>query len=80
MEFSTISVGTATILYGIYTIVIRKISPHKFGKLEAMKEKLGDAAGNRAHIFFYSAMPILFGSLIVYAGIKGVSLAQFFLN
>lgn len=80
MDFITISFGSIIVLYGLYGAVMRKISPEKFVKLEAMKEKLGEAAGNRAHFFFYSVMPIIFGSIVIWAGTKGMSLSQFFSN
>ena len=74
MNWITIGVGIAAILYGVYTLIMRVKAPEKFGKLEAMKKFWGERAGLVVHIVGYTLLPILAGILFVIAGIRGVAL------
>lgn len=77
MDSITIAVGFVPILFGVYTLFIRIISPEKLAKLGPMKEKFGARQGLIIHTITYSVMPIIFGIVLVYAGFNGMSLAQF---
>ncbi|MEH6345489.1 MAG: hypothetical protein V7785_10425 [Bermanella sp.] len=77
MDVITLGLGVVIILYGIYTLVARIKSPEKFGKLVAMKEKFGNGVGTAIHTFAYTFMPVAFGSIVVAAGINGISIAEF---
>ena len=56
--------GLLAISFGIYSFIIRRNNPDKFGKLEKMKQFYGDKAGNVIHIVFYSIAPIVLIVLI----------------
>ncbi len=63
-------IGIFAIVFGVYTLSIRATNPSKFGKLQAMKERFGDSAGNAIHIVAYSVLPILFGIVILVRGLQ----------
>ena len=77
MDFVTVGLGVAVVLYGLYTLIMRIKPPEKFGKLKAMKDKFGSTAGQTIHVIAYTAMPILFGVIVIIAGINGLSIMQF---
>lgn len=74
MNWITFGVGVLSGLYGIYTIYMRFHSPDKFGKLEAMQQSYGQGVGTLIHIVSYTVMPLIFGALMIAAGLRGVSL------
>ena len=43
-------------------------------KLEAMKQKFGNNTGIFIHKVAYTFLPLVFGVIITFAGIKGISL------
>jgi hypothetical protein len=49
-------------------------SPEKFGKLDAMKEKFGDKAGQVIHVVSYTILPLLAGITFLVSGFLGVNL------
>ena len=57
--------GVLAIAYGCYTLYLRAASPDKLGKLEAMKEQWGDAAGNAVHLVAYTVAPLLVGLILL---------------
>ena len=77
MDFVTIGLGVVIILFGLYTWIMRIKSPEKFGKLKAMKDKFGSTAGQTIHTIAYTVMPVLFGIVVIRAGINGLSIMQF---
>ena len=77
MDLITISLGCIVILFGFYTLITRIKAPEKFAKLSAMKEKFGNGLGVAIHTFAYTIVPIIFGGILINAGINGVSLMQF---
>ena len=44
--------GLLAIGFGIYSFIIRRNNPDKFGKLEKMKQFYGDKVGNVIHSVF----------------------------
>jgi hypothetical protein len=74
MNILTIVLGILCIGYGIYTAIMRAKAPEKFGKLEAMKKKFGDKAGQIVHIVSYTIVPILVGVAFFVSGLFGLSL------
>ena len=78
MDILTTSIGALIIAFGVYTMIARFKSPDKFAKLEAMKEKFGSGVGTTIHTIAYSVVPIVFGGIVIFAGIGGVSLTQMF--
>ena len=77
MELSTIILGVTVALFGLYTFVVRIKAPDKFIKLSAMKDKFGNAAGTTIHTIAYSIVPLVFGGILVNAGVNGISIMQF---
>jgi hypothetical protein len=73
MNPGTILIGVAALGFGIYTAYARATNPAKFGKLEAMKKQWGQGAGKTVHLVAYTVIPIIFGIVIIVAGIQGVS-------
>ena len=73
MDFTSIAIGMAGLLFGAYTIYTRLTNPDKFRKLQAMKENFGEKSGSLIHFVFYSLVPIIFGVVMVFSGYKGVS-------
>jgi hypothetical protein len=73
MNPMTILIGVAALGFGIYTAYMRARNPAKFGKLAAMKKQWGEGAGNAIHLVAYTVIPIIFGIVMIMAGIQGVS-------
>jgi hypothetical protein len=69
----TILIGVAALGYGIYTAYIRSANSTRFGKLEAMKKQWGESTGKNIHVVAYTVVPILFGIVMIVAGIGGIS-------
>ena len=74
MNKITIIFGIVILLYGIYTFLLRFINPHKLSKLKTMKRTYGELTGYIIHLIFYSALPLVFGVILVYIGYHGISL------
>ena len=73
MNIITILIGAAALVFGTYTTYIRATDPSRLGKLEAMKQQWGERAGVIVHVVAYTVIPIIFGIVMVLAGIKGMS-------
>lgn len=69
----TVAIGVVGLLFGIYTLYVRARKPEHFTKLKAMQEKFGDKPGYAVHVIGYSVIPIVFGAVMIFAGLKGVS-------
>jgi hypothetical protein len=69
----TVLIGVAALGFGIYTAYVRATNPAKLGKLEAMKKQWGEGAGKAVHLVAYTIVPIIFGIIMILAGISGVS-------
>ncbi len=74
MNWITVGVGVAGILFGVYTLIIRITAPDKFSKLKAMKDLWGDKVGLAVHVIGYTVVPIMVGISFVRSGIQGASL------
>jgi hypothetical protein len=77
VDIGSAVIGFFALGFGIVTAVIRKRSPERFPKLQAMKERLGEKAGSRLHIVGYSLVPILVGIIFLLAGFFGISIFSF---
>ena len=73
MNVPTAVIGLAAFLFGIYTIYLRSADPGKLGKLKPMQEYFGEKRGTFIHLISYSIIPIVFGLIMLVAGIRGVS-------
>jgi hypothetical protein len=65
-KWISIIMGFALLGFGCYTLYLRINSRDKLGKLASMKNFFGEKTGNILHLIFYSILPIIFGSLIVF--------------
>lgn len=69
LSIGILVVGVLCVCYGIYTSVVRRNKPSAFGKLDAMKERLGQGVGLFVHVLFYTVLPIVFGLLLTITGL-----------
>ena len=65
-------IGVAAAAYGGYTAYLRKTNPAKLGKLEPMKKQFGEKAGGVVHLVAYTAIPLVGGAVLIYAGLAGI--------
>lgn len=77
MQYSTLTLGTVIVLFGIYTIYMTIKSPNELIKLKYMRAKLGYKAGTAIHTLAYVIVPLVFGGFIINAGIDGITIQQF---
>lgn len=70
----TVLIGILAIGFGAYTAWARAAKPGQFKKLEPMKKFWGEKAGMAIHFVAYTAVPIMFGIVIVITGLNGGSL------
>ena len=80
MQYTTLALGTAIILFGFYTALMTIKSPDDLIRLKYMKAKLGIKAGTIIHTLAYVIVPIVFGYFIIRAGIDGITITQFITN
>ncbi len=72
MEIGTnLILGSATILYGLYTLIARQIAPENFDKLQTTEEKYGIKMGRSIHIIGYTVVPIVAVALMLVAHFRG---------
>ena len=74
MDPITIGLGVFGLGFGGYTSLLRFTNPAKLGKLQPMREKFGATTGSAIHLAAYSVAPIVFGVVMLLAGLQGVSL------
>jgi hypothetical protein len=74
MDTTTVLIGVAALGYGVFTIYARLKKPSLLNKLEPMKEKLGNSAGNFIHIIAYTIVPIVAGCVFINSGLAGRSI------
>ncbi len=74
MDSLTTGIGVICICFGLYTAIVRVKSPQRFVKLEAMRQKFGNNTGTFIHKVAYTFLPLVFGVIITFAGINGISL------
>ncbi len=74
MDPITMALGLGAAGFGSYTTYLRFSNPEKLGKLEAMREKFGTAAGTAIHTVTYSIAPIVVGLILIVAGSNGYKL------
>ena len=76
MDWTSIVIGIAAILFGLYTAYARHSNPGAFRKLEPMKKFWGKKAGYWIHVFGYTVLPILIGLATVWSGGMGIPLFE----
>ncbi len=77
MQYTTLALGFAIIIFGLYTGLESIKSPDDLIRLKYMRAKLGIKAGIFIHSLAYVIVPIVFGCFIVRAGIDGITISQF---
>jgi hypothetical protein len=73
MNLTTIALGVASVVYGLYTAWARWKTPEKFKKLEPMKKFWGERGGLAIHVFGYTIVPIVLGVGLIVNGVRGAS-------
>jgi uncharacterized membrane protein YdfJ with MMPL/SSD domain len=73
MDPISLLIGVAAIGFGAYTLFLLFTKPESFGKLQAMKDAMGNTAGNLVHLVAYSIVPIIVGVVAIFLGIQGIS-------
>lgn len=74
MNTTTIVIGTAVFMFGVYTTAMRFLRPEKLGRLASLKELFGEKIGDRIHLAAYAGIPLVAGAVFLFAGYKGISL------
>lgn len=74
MNTTTIIIGTAVFLFGLYTAILRILRPQQISKLAALQELFGYETGNLVYVLIYSVLPLVAGAIFAFAGVRGVSL------
>lgn len=74
MNTTTLVIGTAVFMFGLYTTILRFLRPEKLGKLDALKELFGEKTGDRIHLAVYAVLPLVAGGIFLFAGSRGISL------
>lgn len=77
MQYTTLALGAAIIIFGIYTAITSIKSPEELIKLKFMRDKLGYKGGTIFHTIAYVVVPLVFGLFIVKAGIDGITIVEF---
>lgn len=74
MNLVTVVIGILAAGFGVYTAWARVVKPGQLKKLEPMKKFWGEKTGVVIHFVAYTAIPVLFGIVIVIKGLNGGSL------
>lgn len=80
MNLMTIALGAVcwviAIVFGYRSVKYKETD----GRLKVMRATLGEKRGVLFFRFTYVAMPIFIGSIIMVAGTKGLTIAEFFMG
>lgn len=64
-------IGILSICFSLFTFGLRLTGRTSlFGKIDAMKSKFGEKAGNLIHIFFYTLIPFIVGIIFLLKGLN----------
>lgn len=76
MQYTTVALGAAIIVFGIYTAMTSIKTPDALIKLKYMRKKLGMKTGTTVHTVAYVVVPLIFGYFVLSAGIDGVTITK----
>lgn len=77
MDITTIAVGVIFVAAGV-VFLVRSLRPDAAaGKLKAVMERWGTSRGLWIYRVAYVGIPWFFGTMVIVAGVRGVSLAAF---
>ena len=62
---ANVLLGALMIVYGVVTLIMRKVAPDRFLKLEPMKRKWGEKAAMRIHVIGYTVLPLVAGLVLI---------------
>ena len=74
MNRTTIGIGIAAILFGLYSLYLRISGNDKFEKLKGMQERFGEKNGGMIHLVLYCIAPAIFGIIMIIAGRRGYAM------
>ena len=77
MQYTTLILGSAILLFAFYTAFMSIKSPQELVKLKYMRAKLGQKAGTTVHTIAYVVVPFIFSLFILKAGIDGITVIEF---
>ena len=77
MQYTTLALGSAILLFAFYTAIMSIKSPQELIKLKYMRAKMGMKAGTIVHTIAYVVVPLIFSLFVLNAGIGGVTIVQF---
>jgi hypothetical protein len=77
MQYTTLALGVAILIFSIYTLITSIKSPKELIKLKFMRDKLGHKAGTTVHTLAYVIVPLIFSYFIITAAIDGVTIQEF---
>jgi hypothetical protein len=77
MQYTTLALGAAILLFAFYTALMSIKSPQELIKLKYMRAKMGQRAGTVVHTIAYIVVPLIFSLFILKAGIDGITITQF---
>ena len=63
--------GVLAIVYGLYSLVQRKMAPEGIKRLQTMIERNGENMAHTIHLVGYTILPIVSGLLLLFAHFRG---------
>ena len=66
---ANVFLGALMVVYGIVTLILRRVAPDRFWKLETMKKKWGERAALRIHVIGYTVLPLVAGTVLIVRGL-----------
>jgi hypothetical protein len=70
----TMAAGALALLFGLGTYFLRLKAPEELSKMKAMKQRFGEKKGLLIHTVSYTVLPMVFGAVLILAGLMGFSL------
>ena len=66
---ANVFLGALMVVYGIVTLILRRVAPDRFWKLETMKKKWGEKVALRIHVIGYTVLPLVAGTVLIVRGL-----------
>jgi hypothetical protein len=74
MNNTTVGIGIVSVFLGVYSFYLRATYNDKFSKLKRLQDRFGTTRGSIIHFVSYCIFPIVFGIVMIFAGMRGFSL------
>jgi len=78
MNLLTLGIGIVVLCFGVISGILWFKKPGIFKKLEPMKKRWGNRVGSILHISAYVIIPLIFGVIVVIAGVYGIDIMALF--